>query len=101
MANDPKAYLVVSVLLFAIGMAGFLIRKNLLIVFLSVELMLNAGALAILVFARLYGDTDGHVFFFLILALAAAESAVGLSMVIALYRLRHKLDTDDLVELRG
>jgi NADH-quinone oxidoreductase subunit K len=101
MGADPKAYLVVAVLLFIIGMAGFLTRRSLLVVFLAVELVLNAGALALLTFARIYGDPGGHAFFFLILALAAAESAVGLSLVIALYRGRHHLDADRLTELRG
>ncbi len=101
MEVDPKAYLSVAVLLFTLGMAGFLMRRNLLVVFLAVELMLNAAGLALLTFARLRGDAGGQVLFFLVLALAAAESAVGLAMVIALYRLRHRLDADDLVELKG
>lgn len=100
-AADPRDFLTVSVLLFAIGMAGFLMRRNLIVVFLAVELMLNAGALALLTFARMWGDAGGQVTFFLVLALAAAESAVGLAMVIAIFRLRHRLDTDDLVELKG
>lgn len=98
---DIRLYLSVSVILMTLGMAGFLMRRNLLVVFLSVELMLNAGGLAILTFSRMWGEASGQVLFFLVLALAAAESAVGLSLVIAIYRLRHRLDTDDLAELKG
>jgi NADH-quinone oxidoreductase subunit K len=98
---DPRDYLTVAVLLFAIGVSGFLTRRNLLVIFLSIELMLNAAALALLTFARTWGDSGGHVLFFLVIALAAAESAVGLSLVIALYRKKHAVDTGAAAELRG
>lgn len=101
---DVRWYLTVAILLFVTGMAGFLIRRNLLVVLLSLELMLNAGALALLSFSRVHGDAlgvSGQAFFFLIIALAAAESAVGLSLIIATYRLRQGVDSDELRELRG
>lgn len=98
---DPRDYLTVAVVLFAIGVAGFLTRRNLIVMFLSIELMLNGGGLALLTFARLYGESGGHVFFFMVLALAAAESAVGLSLVIALYRKKHAVDVDAAAELKG
>lgn len=98
---EIKAHLTVAVLLFVIGMAGFMMRRNLLVVFLAVELMLNAAGLALLSFARMWADVNGQVLFFLVLALAAAESAVGLSLVIAVYRWRHRLDSDELAELKG
>lgn len=101
---DPRWYLTIAILLFVTGMAGFLIRRNLLVVLLSLELILNAGALVLLTFSRLHGmegGVSGQAFFFLVIALAAAESAVGLSLIIATYRLRHRIDTDDLRELRG
>ena len=101
MHGDPRAFLTVAAILFLLGIAGFLIRRNLLVVLLSVELMLNAGGLTLLTFARQWQDPGGHAFFFLVIALAAAESAVGLSLVIAVFRRRHKLDADDLSELRG
>jgi NADH-quinone oxidoreductase subunit K len=82
-------------------MAGFMMRRNLIVVFMSVEIMLNAGGLALITFARLHGGMEAHVFFFFILALAAAESAVGLAMVIAVYRKKHRLDPDALSDLRG
>ncbi len=99
--TDPRWFMTVAILLFCIGMAGFLIRRNLLVVLLSVELMLNAGALALLTFARRWNDSGGHAFFFLVIALAASESAVGLALIIAVYRMRHKIDTDDLAQLKG
>jgi NADH-quinone oxidoreductase subunit K len=99
--SDPRWFLTLAVILFTLGMAGFLIRKNLLVVLLSVELMLNAGALTLLTFSRVWGSSSGHAFFFLVIALAAAESAVGLALIIAVYRLRHKVDTDELAELKG
>ena len=98
---EPRAYLTVAVLLFCIGMTGFLTRRNLLIIFLSIELMLNAGAFALITFARLWGRTDPQVLFFLALALAAAESAVGLSLVIAIWRHRHETDATSINELKG
>lgn len=98
---SAKAWLTVAVLLFVTGMAGFIMRRNLIVIFLAVELMLNGAALAILTFARLWGDAGGQVLFFLVLALAAAESAVGLAMVIAVFRLKHRLDADELAALRG
>ena len=98
---DPRLPLSVSVLLFVIGMAGFMMRRNLLVVFMSVELLLNGAALALVTFARIHGSLDGHVLFFLVLALAAAESAVGLAMVIAVYRKKHSVDPDALSELSG
>jgi NADH-quinone oxidoreductase subunit K len=98
---DPRDYLTVAVVLFAIGTAGFLTRRNLIVMFLSIELMLNAGGLALLTFARLWGESGGHVLFFLVLALAAAESAVGLSLVIALYRRKKSVDAEAVAELKG
>lgn len=99
--NDPRWFLTIAAILFAMGMAGFMIRKNLLVVLLSVELMLNAGALALLTFARMHLHAGAQAFFFIVIALAAAESAVGLALIIAVYRQRHSIDTDDLAELRG
>ena len=102
--TDPRAYLTVAILLFMTGMAGFMIRRNVLVLLLSLELMLNAGALTLITFARTMEPEQalqGHTFFFLVVALAAAESAVGLSLIIALFRHRHRLDTDDLAELKG
>lgn len=98
---DPRDYLTVAAILFTLGVMGFLTRRSLLVIFLSIELMLNAGAMALITFARIHADPNPHVFFFLILALAAAESAVGLSLVIALYRQKHGVDARDVSEMKG
>lgn len=95
------AYQVVATLLFMIGASGFLLRKNLIVIFMSIELMLNGAALLFIAFARQWGRMDGHVFVFFIIALAAAEAAVGLSILIAIFRLRHRVDVDELSELRN
>ncbi|MHC4223711.1 MAG: NADH-quinone oxidoreductase subunit NuoK [Planctomycetota bacterium] len=86
--------------LFTIGMLGVLMRRNILIVLLSVELMLNATALAFVAFAGKWGNLDGHVMVFFAITVAAAEVAVGLAIVIALFRLRVTVDTDKVSQLR-
>ena len=87
--------------LFTIGMVGVLSRRNILIVLLSVELMLNAAALAFVGFSARHGNLDGQVMVFFAIAVAAAEVAVGLAMVIALFRLRVTVDTDEVSLLRN
>lgn len=96
-----EAYAIVATLLFVIGAAGFLMRRNLLVLFMSVELMLNAAGLLFITFARQWGHLHGQVFVFFIIALAAAEAAVGLSILIAIFRLKHRVDVDELTELKG
>lgn len=88
-------FLIASVLLFAIGVAGVVGRKNLFIVFMSVELMLNAVNLSFVAFARFLNQLDGHVFVFLVMAVAAAEAAIGLAIVILLFKNKESLNTDD------
>ena len=89
-----------SGILFTIGMVGVLARRNILIVLLSVELMLNAVALAFVAFANMHGNFDGQVMVFFAIAVAAAEVAVGLAMVIALFRIKVTVDTDQVSVLR-
>lgn len=96
-----EAYAIVATLLFVIGAAGFLMRRNILVLFMSVELMLNAAGLLFITFARQWGNLDGQVFVFFIIALAAAEAAVGLSILIAIFRLKHHVDVDEIAELKG
>jgi NADH-quinone oxidoreductase subunit K len=79
-------YLLVSAALFCVGVAGFVSRRNLFIVFMSIELMLNGVNLSFLAFARHLGNLDGHVFSFLVIALAAAEAAIGLAIVILIFK---------------
>lgn len=94
-------YLAVSVLIFAIGIAGVLTRRNPLLVLASLELMLGAGNLALLAFARMHGNSAGHVFAVIVMVVAAAEVAVGLGLVVALYRNKVDVDVDELKELHG
>lgn len=93
--------LAVSAALFSIGTAGVLTRKNALIVFMSVELMLNAVNLAFVAFARHHNALDGHIFAVFVMAVAAAEAAVGLALVILLFRNRITVSLDDLNLLKG
>jgi NADH-quinone oxidoreductase subunit K len=94
-------YILVSLALFFIGTAGALIRRNALFVLMSMELQLGAGSLALLTFARGLGDQKGHVVAFFVMALAAAEAAVGLAIVVSVYRSRRKIDLDAISELRN
>jgi NADH-quinone oxidoreductase subunit K len=94
-------YILVSLALFFIGTTGVLLRRNALFVLMSLELQLGAGSLALLTFARGLGDQKGHVVAFFIMALAAAEAAVGLALVVAVYRAHKKIDLDAINELRN
>jgi NADH-quinone oxidoreductase subunit K len=94
-------YILVSLALFFIGMTGVLLRRNALFVLMSIELQLGAGSLALLTFARGLGDQRGHVVAFFVMALAAAEAAVGLAIVVSVYRTRKRIDLDGLDELRN
>jgi NADH-quinone oxidoreductase subunit K len=94
-------FLAVSALIFAIGSVGVVTRRNPLLTLVSLELMLNAGNLALITFARMHGATEGHVFALVVLVVAAAEVAVGLGLVVALYRNRVAVDVDELREMRG
>ena len=97
----PAHYLVLSALLFALGAAGALARRNVFTVLMSLELMLNAANLAFVVFARMRGDEVGHVVALFVIAVAAAEMCVGLALVIALFRLKGTVDLDAYNELKG
>jgi len=94
-------YLLISAALFALGAYGVLARRSAILVFMSVELMLNAANLALVVFAREQGSPAGQAVALLLIALAAAEVAVGLALVVAIYRTRESTLVDDLAELKG
>jgi NADH-quinone oxidoreductase subunit K len=94
-------YLVVAAALFAIGTMGVMLRRSPLIVLLSLEIMLNAGNLALVGFSRLHGELDGQVFALAVMAVAAAEVCVGLGLIVAMARRRLPLDVDTMTELRG
>ncbi|UCE24067.1 MAG: NADH-quinone oxidoreductase subunit NuoK [Candidatus Zixiibacteriota bacterium] len=89
-----SAYVVVAMVLFGIGVIGVLVSRNVIILFMSVELMLNAANLTLIAFSRALNVLDGHVFVFLVLTIAAAEAAVGLAMVITLFRNRETVNID-------
>ena len=93
-------YLVVAAVLFAIGLAGVLLRRNILIILMSIELMLNAANLTVLAFARLRHDMSGQAFSMIIIAVAAAEAAVGLAIVIAIFRTARHANVDRLTTLQ-
>ena len=94
-------YLAVAAMLFAIGAMGVLLRRSVLIVLLSLEIMLNASNLALVAFSRLYGEMDGQVFALAVMAVAAAEVCVGLGLIVAIARRKLDLDVDTFTELRG
>jgi NADH-quinone oxidoreductase subunit K len=94
-------YLVVSVLLFGIGAAGFLIRRNVLVMFMCIELMLNSANLAFVTFSRVLDDVGGQATVFFVLVVAAAEVTVGLGIVVSIFRRRNSAIVDDVHEMKG
>lgn len=94
-------YLVLSALLFAIGAGGVLIRRSPVVILLCLELMLNAGNLALVAFSRMLGNADGQVFALVVMVIAACEVVVGLGLIVAIYRRRLPLNVDELRGLRG
>ncbi len=94
-------YLVVSALIFSIGAAGVLVRRNPLVILLCLELMLNAGNLALVAFARMHGGQAGQVFALIVMVIAACEVVIGLGIIVAMYRNRLPIDVDEMSELRG
>lgn len=98
----PAAYyLALSAALFVLGMAGVLVRRSALIVFMSIELMLNAVNLTFVTFARVYGSIDGQLLVFFVLAVAATEVVIGLALIVDIFRSRETVDIDDVDLLRG
>ena len=94
-------YLVVSALIFATGVGGVLVRRNPLVILLCLELMLNAGNLALVAFARANGNQDGQIFALIVMVVAACEVTVGLGLIVAIYRRRLPINVDDLSQLHG
>ena len=96
----PSAYLLLSAILFGIGVVGVVARKNVLIILMSVELMLNGVNVAFVAAGSYLGDAAGGVFAFMVMTVAAAEAAVGLALLIALYRLKETVDITELAVLK-
>ena len=93
-------YLIVSALLFSLGLLGVVARRNLFVIFMGLELMLNAANLALVAFSRYHNNLDGQVMVFFIITVAAAEVAVGLALLVALYRKRQTAHVEDLTSLK-
>ena len=96
-----SAYLAVSAILFAIGATGVVTRRNPLVMFMSIELMLNAVNLSFIAFAHFLNSVEGWMFVFLVLTVAAAEVVVGLAIIVSIFRTRHNVDVDELNSLKG
>ncbi|MFL5825072.1 MAG: NADH-quinone oxidoreductase subunit NuoK [Thermoleophilaceae bacterium] len=94
-------YLCLSAAIFCVGAAGVLIRRNPLVVLLCLELMLNAGNLALITFSRMHGNGDGQIFALVVMVIAACEVVIGLGVIVAMYRNRIAEDVDAMSELRG
>ena len=97
----PGHYLVLSALLFTIGVVGVLTRRNAIIVFMAIEIMLNAANLTFVTFATMIGDVGGQVAVLLVIAVAAAEAAVGLAIIVSMYRHRETVDVSAFSTMQG
>jgi len=98
---DIAWYLILSAFIFCTGVAGVLSRRNPLVVLLSLELMLNAGNLALVAFSKMHGNGDGQIFALIVMVVAACEVVVGLGLIVSMYRRRLPIDVDEMSELRG
>jgi NADH-quinone oxidoreductase subunit K len=98
---DVIWFLVLSAFIFCIGAAGVIVRRDPLVILLCLELMLNAGNLALIAFARMHGGQAGQVFALIVMVIAACEVVIGLGMIVAMYRNRLRIDVDEMSELRG
>ncbi len=94
-------YVGLSAILFILGALGVLLRRNAIIIFMSVELMLNSANLAFVAFARVYQSLGGQIFVFFVMAVAAAEVAVGLALIVTIYNTRQSIDVDEISTLKG
>ena len=94
-------YLALSAILFIIGILGVLLNRNALVMFMSLELMFNAGNLAFVAFARMYGGLTGQLVVFFVMTVAAAEVAIGLALMVEIFRRKRSIDMDDLNSLKG
>jgi len=100
MTPGIEHYLIVSALLFSLGLLGVITRRNLLVMYMSLELMLNAANLALVAFSRFNNNLDGQVMVFFIITVAAAEVSVGLALIVALYRKRQTAHVEDLTAMK-
>jgi NADH-quinone oxidoreductase subunit K len=101
MTVGPDNFLLLSAILFTIGTLGVLTRRDPLIIFMSIELMLNSVNLTFVTFSRYLGSADGQIFVFLVMTVAAAEVVVGLALIVSIFQRAHRVDVDDLDQMRG
>ncbi len=94
-------YIILSAVMFSIGALGVLVRRNPLVIFMSVELMLNSANLALVAFTRVWGVLQGQIFVFFIMTVAAAEVAVGLALIVTIFRTKHSINIDEMNSLKG
>ena len=94
-------YLALSAILFAIGVAGVLLRRNAIILFMAIELMLNSANLVFVAYSRQFGELDGQILVFFVMTVAAAEVAVGLALIVTIFRSKASIDVDDVSILKG
>ena len=96
-----EAYVILSAVLFVLGAMGVLLRRNAILVYMSVELMLNAANLSLVAFARQWNQTDGQMFVFFVMTVAAAEVAIGLALIVAIFRSKRSTNIDELHQMEG
>jgi len=101
MSAPVEAYITVSAILFFIGVVGVIVRRNPLIQLMSIELLFNSANLALVTFARSLANNDGHIFAFLVITVAAAEAAIGLAIVVIVFRKTTFVDVDEVATLKG
>ncbi|GAB4519622.1 MAG: NADH-quinone oxidoreductase subunit NuoK [Anaerolineae bacterium] len=94
-------YIILSAVLFTLGAMGVVLRRNAILVFMSVELMLNAANLALVTFARQWNQVDGQIFVFFVITVAAAEVAIGLALIVAIFRTKQSINIDELHQMEG
>jgi len=100
-AVDISSYVTLSALLFLIGVAGVVLRRNPLVMLMGIELMLNASNLALVAFSRAWGNNVGQIFAFIVIIVAAAEAAIGLAIIVVLFNRSERVDVDDVTLLKG
>jgi NADH-quinone oxidoreductase subunit K len=100
-AVPTEFFFILSLILFVLGALGVLLRKNAILIFMSVELMLNSANLALVAFARQWNSQEGHIFVFFVMTVAAAEVAVGLALIVGIFRSKQSINIDDLHQMEG
>ncbi len=98
---QTEAFVMLSAVLFILGAMGVLLRRNAILLFMSVELMLNASNLALVAFAKQWNQVEGHLFVFFVMAVAAAEVAIGLALIVAIFRTKQSINIDELHKMEG